>query len=133
MADLIESLKNVQYFLIHIGSIAGLILAFKALHEYQRNNKYKRVEYYLKLRERFENVFFRHIESIESNDTNAINSLSNDDKLKIIGFCEDLALAVNTGLMSLEIASYMFGFYVLKCWKCDAFWVHSNVETFASI
>lgn len=130
--DLIEKLisasSSIQALFLPAGSILGIVLGFKALYEYQRNNRYRRVEYYLKFRERFEKTFMKYLDVLENDCLNSGIKLTTADKIELIGFCEDLALAFNTRLINLEVASYMFGYYVIKCWQWNELWIHDGFD-----
>ena len=39
-----------------------------------------------------------------------------------MGFLEEVALMVNSGLIRKEVAHYMFGYYVLLTDRCENFW-----------
>ena len=44
------------------------------------------------------------------------------EKRRYVGFFEDVALTLYSGLVSTEIADYMFGYYARACWDSRAFW-----------
>ena len=40
-----------------------------------------------------------------------------------------MALVVNSGLIKPEVAHYMFGYHIVRCWKSDAFWAGVNRQS----
>jgi hypothetical protein len=44
------------------------------------------------------------------------------EKRDFLGFFEEVAIMVNSGLIRKEVAHYMFGYYVIDCWKSKSFW-----------
>jgi len=65
---------------------------------------------------------------IEANDPKLIAELFKN-KLYYVGFFEEVALMVNSGLIKIEVAHYMFGYYAIRCWDNDYFWSDVNRET----
>jgi hypothetical protein len=39
-----------------------------------------------------------------------------------LGFFEEVALMMNSGLIRKEVAHYMFGYYAIHCWDSKNFW-----------
>ena len=67
--------------------------------------------------EKFENISFL----IETNNA-AIRKISFSDKRAYLGFLEEIALLMNSKIIRKEVVHYMFGLYVIKCWKIEDFW-----------
>jgi hypothetical protein len=44
------------------------------------------------------------------------------EKRDLLGFFEEIALMMNSGLIRNEVAHYMFGYYAIKCWESKYFW-----------
>ena len=44
------------------------------------------------------------------------------DRRNFVGFLEEVAVMVNSGLIKKEVAHYMFGCYVLLTDRCDELW-----------
>ena len=57
----------------------------------------------------------------ENNDPK-IKTISDNDRLMLLDIFEEVAIAMNSNLIRKEVVHYMFGYYVIKCWKCDSFW-----------
>jgi hypothetical protein len=66
-------------------------------------------------------------ELLETN-SEALRKISFQQKQHFIGFYEDIALAVNSGLLRPEVAHYMFAYYALRCWGSDNFWCDDSVN-----
>lgn len=50
-------------------------------------------------------------------------------KRSLVGFFEEIALMMNSGLLKPRIAHYMFGYYAIACWKSEAFWSNMNRDS----
>jgi len=111
---------------IIITSIAGLI-AFgtfiKAILEYRLQGRQKRAELFdmLKNRLRTDQQLSRIIALLEVNSEELIN-ISQIDKYYFLGFLEQVAIAVNSGLIKQNVAHYFFGYFALHCWESTNFW-----------
>jgi hypothetical protein len=108
---------------IIFGIIASAISFSKGIYEYIRQGSEKRALNFFKLEHEFfsseSNIVICKL--IEDDSSNLLN-VSYEDKVKFLGFIEQIALLVNSKLLSLEIASYVYGYYVLKCSDSINFW-----------
>ncbi len=108
-----------------IGTVVALATLIKGTLEYVKQGAVKRAELFLKMRERY-TKFFYLFEMLDHQDTqkgcDQLRCLSFEEKLKFLGFNEELALMVESGLIRKAVAHYMFGYYAIACWKSDSFW-----------
>ena len=51
-----------------------------------------------------------------------IGQTSIQDRRNLVGYFEEVALMMNSGLIRPEVAHYMFGYYVLLIDDCESFW-----------
>jgi hypothetical protein len=70
-----------------------------------------------KANERFSDLF----QLIDENDER-LKHVQFSKKQDFIGFYEDIALLINSGILREEIAHYMFAYYAIKCWESEHFW-----------
>jgi hypothetical protein len=107
-----------------------LLTLIKGVFEYAKQGAQKRAAQFVEMRRRFkENDSFKEIASfIELNDPK-LSSMPFKDKRDYLGFFEEVALMVNSGLIKPEVAHYMFGYYAIRCWENDAFWGDVNRES----
>jgi alpha-D-ribose 1-methylphosphonate 5-triphosphate diphosphatase PhnM len=124
------TLSDAKDLAIIVGTIAAAFTFVKAVIEYTKQNAQKRAEHYTHLREEFKKDarFTDLFEQLE-NDSRELSSLAFEKKQDLIGFYEDIALAVNSRLMKKEVAHYMFAYYALRCWDSDNFWTDMNRDS----
>src|SRR5690349_283738 len=110
-----------------VGVIVALFALVKGVYEYIKQGSQKRAEHFFKMEERFDkNELFREIASLVETDSIDLRKISLKDKYNYLGFFEEIALMVNSGLSRPEIAHYMFGYYAMKCWESENFWKDVN-------
>lgn len=59
----------------------------------------------------------------------SVGQISNDDKIQILGFFEEISILMNSGLIAKEVAYYMFGYYAMRCLACRSFIDGINLES----
>lgn len=118
--------SNKEAITIIIASIVGVITIgtfIKAIIEYRMQGRQKRTDlfddYYNRLRtdSQLNNV----ISSLEDGKKD-LKNITKIDKYYFLGFYEQIAMAVNSGLIKINAAHYFFGYYAKKCWDSDDFW-----------
>lgn len=124
---LIECLKDI--FTI-IGGVTAFITFIVGIAEYVKQGTQKRAEQFVEMRKRFkENESFREISSLLENDDLKLASEPYKDRRDYLGFFEEIALMVNSSLIKVDVAYYMFGYYVIKCWESSNFWIDIHKES----
>ena len=99
----------------------------KGYSEYKLTTKQRRIELYEIYRRKLkEDETIRSVVDALENDNGNIVEISRIDKYMFLGFYEDIALLMNTGLIKPEIAHYMFGYYAMRCWENESFWNDIN-------
>lgn len=112
------------------GGVVALIALVKGVYEYIKQGSQKRAEQFIGMQKRFdENKLFREISSLTETDDPKLKDLSYKDKLDYLAFFEEIALLVNSNLISKEISHYMFGYFAIKCWKSKNFWTDLERES----
>ena len=110
-----------------VGAVIALITLVKAVIEYAHQGAQKRAEYFLEMRKRLkENTSFREICALLETDDPNLQAVPFKEKRDLLGFFEEVALMVNSGLIRREVAHYMFGYYAIRCWESDHFWSDVN-------
>ena len=113
-----------------VGTAVAVLTFLKAVIEYTKQNAQKRAEHYTHLREEFKrNGRFGDLFEKLEDDSQDLATLSFEKKQDLIGFYEDIALAVNSGLLRGEVAHYMFAYYALRCWESNNFWQGINRDS----
>jgi hypothetical protein len=108
----------------------SLLTWMKGVYEYTRQLAQKRSEQYAEMRKRFREseVISKLISMLEKNDSN-LAEVSWSEKVELLGFYEDIALMVNSGLIKRDVAFYMFGYYAIRCWESEYFWDDVNRDS----
>lgn len=103
-------------------AVAAAGLGF-GLWEYRKQGRQKRVEIFLRMRDRLktDQRYLAIFSMIDANDP-ALPEHNYPDKRDLLGLFEEIALMMNSGLLRMSVAHYMFGSYVLDLWRCNAFW-----------
>lgn len=81
------------------------------------------------MRERFKNnkIFQKICNLLDTNDEGLLE-IKFEEKRDFLGFFEEVAIAMNSGLIKPQVAHYMFGFYAIKCWESGKFWDGNDVN-----
>ena len=112
------------------GLVASITL-FWAVFTYARSLAMTRADRFLAMRIRFkENETFASLfELLTKKHSPELRQLSYRDKQLFLGFYEEIALLVNTGLMNKHAAHYMFSYYAIRCWNSPDFWCGMDRES----
>ena len=79
------------------------------------------------MRDRFKsNEVFVGLCDLLQTDAPELKDIPLKDKRNLLGFFEEIALMVNSGLIKKEVAHYMFGPYVCRCWESKHFWINMD-------
>lgn len=108
---------------IIFGGVLALTTFFSGIFEYIRQGHQHRAAHFVQMRRRFlEDPLFREILNLMATDSAELRKTPIQDRRNFVGFLEEVALMVNSGLIRKEVAHYMFGYYVLLTDRCDNFW-----------
>jgi len=125
-----NTLDLIKTIAISGTSIVAVITLIKGYLEYRLTTKQKRSELYESYRKKLkENKSISDVVEALETDNGNLKEMPRINKYAFLGFYEDIALLVNTGLIKPEIAHYMFGYYAIECWKNDEFWNDINRES----
>lgn len=118
-----EQLSLIKDLSIIIAGIVALSTFLSGVAEFVRQGRQRRAENLVQMRRRFlETPQYREIlDMLQSGDPEIANS-SIQERRNFVGFLEEIALMVNSRLIRLEVAQYMFGYYVLLVARSDHFW-----------
>ena len=122
-------IENIKLIVTTLTIFIAMIALVKGVFEYTKNNQLARANVFLELRKRFKETsnFSRIIEYLDSHDSK-LAQVSKSDKLKFLGFFDDLAILINSGLVDKIIANQTFGFYVQKAWENPDMWWEDNTK-----
>lgn len=109
------------------GTVVAIVTFIKAVVEFTRQNKQKRAEQYIDLRDAFKgNRRFDKLFGLLETDDPSLAQIPFHIKQDFLGFYEDIALLVKSGLMRRTVAHYMFAYYAIRCWNSENFWKGMN-------
>jgi hypothetical protein len=133
------SVKDILTLIIAAVAAAVALATFvKAFLEYRQQGRQKRAEQFFALRARLKtsDEFVRLAELLDIAATETgehredaereLRDTSFSIKREYLGLFEEVALAVNSGLVDFKVAHYMFGYYALLCRDSEAFWEGVN-------
>jgi hypothetical protein len=119
-------------------TLVAFVGAGKFLWEYIRDNRRKRLKHYGELRREFRSnqdfsVIFdglsEYAEADEAKDEKQrviagekLAGIKRDIRSEFAAFLEDIAMGMQSGALKPRVAHYMFGYYVILCWKTEPFW-----------
>ena len=104
--------------------IFAAITTIFGLYQYHTQIKQKRAEYFIEMRHKLKDTEpFKKICELIFVDGEKLKQVPPQDKRDFLGFLEEVALMLNSGLIDKKVAHYMFGNYAIKCWKSENFWL----------
>ncbi|MAU10041.1 MAG: hypothetical protein CL607_09490 [Anaerolineaceae bacterium] len=107
-----------------IGGLVALGSFVLAVVEYQRQGALKRAEHFFVMRKSYrEDSDFQKISDLLEDDSQELKKIPYADKRRFLGFYEEIALMMNSGLVRKELAHYMFGYDAIRCLESEHFWV----------
>ncbi len=116
----LDTVKDVS---IIIGGGIAFLTLWQGLFQYARQNHATRAAQFIDLRRRFlEEESFQQILTLVHDNCSDLKSTSIQERRNLVGFLEEIALMMNSGLIRPEVAHYMFGYYVLLINDCEDFW-----------
>jgi hypothetical protein len=105
-------------------AIGGFVGGFIGIRQYQKQNTLKRAEHFHTMRKKLkESEAFRNICVLLTTDDSKIKDVGIADKSDFLGFFEEIAIMVESKIISKHVAHYMFGYYAIKCYDNEnGFW-----------
>jgi hypothetical protein len=99
----------------------GLVMGY---FEYLRQGRQRRAEKYFELVREFGK--YDEILDLLQTDSPKLKKLRSSQRERFLGFYEDLALLVHSGLIQEHLAFYAFGYWLEKVWTSKNFWHDSK-------
>lgn len=123
----IALLKDVS---IIIAGVIAFLTLWQGLFQYSRQGHATRASQFIQMRRRFlEDETFRTILNLIATNDGRVSEVAIQDRRNLVGFLEEVALMMNSGLIRPEVAHYMFGYYALKIDSCAEFWTDLDRES----
>jgi hypothetical protein len=126
--------ENKDVVTLIISSIVGLVgvgTFIKAIIEYKLQGRQKRAELFDKYKTtlKSEKRLIQITQYLETDDI-ALKDIPILDRYFFLGFYEQIAIAVNSGLINKDVAHYMFSYFALRCWESKNFWYGINKKSY---
>ncbi len=120
MSDWLSLVKDIS---IIIAGLVALITFVRGVAEYANQGHEKRATQFVDMRRRYlETQEFQVILELLINDDPKLSDINPQQRRNFLGFIEEIALMVNSGLIREEVAHYMFGRYVCLANKSENLW-----------
>jgi len=124
------TLSFVKDLSIIIAGGVGLITFMMGVAQLRAQVRQARTEHFVQMRRRFlENEVFRGLLELIARDDASIVRTRIQDRRNLVGFFEEVGLLVQSGSIRIEVAHYMFGYYVSLIDQCEAFWEDLDRES----
>ncbi|HEV3458257.1 MAG TPA: hypothetical protein VHG32_16985 [Thermoanaerobaculia bacterium] len=128
--ETLATLSNAKDLAAIGGALVALAALVRGVIEYSHQGAQKRAEHFLEMRKRFvENSVFRDICALLETDAPQLRDVPFKEKRDLLGFFEEIALLMNSGLIRPQVAHYMFGYYAIRCSESNHFWVDVSRES----
>lgn len=130
VGPLLENMELKDTLTLVVSSCA-VVLALgtllKGFIEFRKSTITKRLELFLSMRSRLreDRTFIEICELLETDDLK-LREIPLVQKDRFTGFFEELAIMRNSGLMTDELALYMFGYYAIRCSNSVNYWYGLN-------
>ncbi|MEX2029579.1 MAG: hypothetical protein WD906_01195 [Anaerolineales bacterium] len=117
------TLQDLASVAVILGALLGVPTLIIGVIEFSRQGAQRRASHYLEQRKRFrtDTILYEIIGLLEA-DSPKLRRYSTPDRAHLLGMFEELALLLNSGLVTRHVAHYMFGYPALLCWKSRNFW-----------
>lgn len=116
-------LTLIKDWAITVAGLIALTTFITGLIEYVRRGRQERAQNFIQMRRRFLETpaYLEILDLLQASDP-ALANVSIQNRRNFLGFLEEVALMANSKLIRLEIADYMFGYYVLLAAKSQYLW-----------
>jgi hypothetical protein len=125
-----DHLEQIKVFIEFLALLGGLIAFFRAVGEFRRQNNIRAFENFTAMTKRYnDSTPIQHvIKILNTEDEKELRSLSVEDKDAFISFNEEVSIMRNSGLISDDVALYMFAYDAILANSSDAFWSYMGKE-----
>jgi hypothetical protein len=123
------SLADVKDLATLIAAVVAVATLVKGVMEYARDAAQRRLQILLDLRARFsDSPALQEVRcALESDDPGAIRMVTKTHRVDFAAFFEEVALMMNSKLLSRTLAHSLFGFYAVMANDNPGFWDGFNV------
>jgi AAA15 family ATPase/GTPase len=107
-----------------VGAIALIVTVIRAVLEYSKQNHLARFEKYAELsKDWYGDKDIQEIIVLLGDDPNGrLAKIHISKKEAFVGYYEEIALMLESGILKKQIAYYMFGYHTILCYENGNFW-----------
>lgn len=118
------SLSDFKDVATVLATTIALATFVKGTLEYSKDAAQRRLQILLELRKRFADTpAIQAVRAaIESDDPRALRSVSRNQRVEFAAFFEEVAVMLNSKLITKHLAHSMFGFYAIMADEDAGFW-----------
>jgi hypothetical protein len=122
-ADIVRNAAGVTAI---VGVIALIVTVIRAALEYSKQNLLARYEKYGELSKDWsdDKDIQEIIVLLEDDPHGKLAKIHFSKKEAFVGYYEEIALMVESGLLKRRIAYYMFGYHTILCYENKSFWTN---------
>jgi hypothetical protein len=124
LAEIIRVLSPV------LTPVVGAFAAFYGIAQYRKQNLQKSADMFFAWRKEIDEEFGDIQRLLDGDDPEKdgaeLRKISFEKREAFVTFHEEIALALNSGLLKPEVALYIFGQYAILCWDNSYFWEDLN-------
>ena len=121
------TLDDARNLALIFGVAIALATLTQGVIEYIRQGMQKRAELFREMRNRLQdNDRLRELIEMLTIDDPKLAEVPYRDKQEFIGYYEEVAILLNSGLIKRYVAHYMFSYYAVRCWESKHFWCNLN-------
>ena len=115
-----------------VAVVTLLVTIIRSYIEYTKQNLLKRFEKYAELSANwFEDKNIQAIiELLDEDPKHKLRTLPFTKKEAFVGFYEEIAVMLYSGLLNKRIAFYMFGYYTVRCFESKDFWHNLDMDKY---
>ena len=108
---------------IILGGVVALVTFYFGYLEFNRQGRQHNAASFVQMRRRFlESPTYTTILNLLATDDPSLRDVPIQDRRNLVGFFEEIALMVNSGMTKPEVAHYMYGYYVLLTERSENLW-----------
>ena len=101
----------------------GVFRAWQATTEYLRRGSARRAHQFFALRAKLHNdQSFNLLCNLLEHDDERLRQVPFDQKDAFLSLFHEIFLLLNSKIINIDVAYYMFGYYALKCAQSEQFW-----------
>lgn len=125
-ADFVSGAPAISAIVQALAFAAAAGTLIKSTIEFDRQIKVSRFDKFQEFNKKLDDPVLSKLRPLVENDDDILLSIPYQEKHEFLAIYEEIALAVNSKIISEKVAFYMFGYYVIRCLESINFWKGDN-------